>query len=63
VDKEKNDLGSWFGWNIERVGPLTNQNLYAQARDFANSVKTGTVKAKPEIEDSASSDKKEVPFV
>lgn len=63
VDKEKNDLGSWFGWNIERVGPLTNQNLYALAKEFASSVKTGTVKAKPEMEDSASSGTKEVPFV
>ena len=62
VDKEKNDLGSWFGWNVERVKPLTNQNIYALAREFANSVKTGTVKAKPEVEDSASG-KEEVPFL
>ena len=62
VDKEKNDLGSWFGWNVERVKPLTNQDIYALAREFANSVKTGTVKAKPEVEDSASG-KEEVPFL
>ena len=57
VDKEKNDLGSWFGWNIERIRPLTDQNIYTLAKEFANSVKTGTVKAKPEVEDSASGSK------
>ena len=57
VDKEKNDLGSWFGWNIERIKPLTDQNVYALAKEFAESVKTGSVKAKPEVEDSASGSK------
>ena len=57
VDKEKNDLGSWFGWNIERIKPLTDQNIYALAKEFAESVKTGSVKAKPEVEDSASGSK------
>ena len=48
---------SEFGWNIERIKPLTDQNIYALAKEFAASVKSGSVKAKPEVEDSASGSK------
>ena len=61
VEKEKNDLGTWFGWNIERVKPLTNQSIYMLAKEFAASVKSGTVKAKPEVE-SASDKDVNIPF-
>ena len=62
VDKEKNDLGSWFGWNIERVKPLSDPNMYALAKEFAGSVKSGTVQAKPEVEDSATGGTSKTPF-
>ena len=61
VEKEKNDLGTWFGWNIERVKPLTNQSIYMLAKEFAASVKSGTVQAKPEVE-SVSNKNVNIPF-
>ncbi len=37
---EKNEKGSWYGWNIELVGPITNPQLYATGKDFARTAFT-----------------------
>ena len=55
VVKEKNNQGSWFGWNIELEGPVTDQQAYNDAKDFAQSVKAGTVQAKPEMDRATTS--------
>lgn len=44
---EKNDKGSWHGWVIEMEGPVQDPDLYALAKEFANSVKEGAVKTAP----------------
>tara|TARA_R100001460_G_scaffold7883_3_gene19823 strand:+ start:3053 stop:3838 length:786 start_codon:yes stop_codon:yes gene_type:complete len=38
--QESNDRGTWFGWNIELLGPITEteMSLYAIAREFAKTV-------------------------
>ena len=58
--QQSNDKGTWFGWNITLVGPVTDKNMYETAKQFASSVTTGTVEAK-HGKDSTNS-KEEVPF-
>jgi hypothetical protein len=44
---EKNDQGSWYGWDIELSGQVTDQGVYNMAKDFAAQVKSGAVQAGP----------------
>ena len=55
---ESNDLGEWFGWDVSRVGPIEDADLYSQAKAFSASVDAGEVKVKHEDEsvDNATSD-------
>lgn len=48
---ESNDKGKWFGWEIERVGPVDSPAVYAAAKNFAQKISSGEVKVKHEIED------------
>ncbi len=41
-----NDKGTWFGWEVSKVGPITDQQLYQQAKSFSDSISKGAVKAK-----------------
>ena len=41
-----NDKGTWFGWEVSKVGPITDQQLYQQAKSFSESISKGAVKAK-----------------
>ena len=41
-----NDKGTWFGWEVSKVGPITDQQLYQQAKAFSESISKGAVKAK-----------------
>ena len=43
---ESNDKGKWFGWEIERIGPVEDMGVYQTAKAFALSVNAGDVKAK-----------------
>ena len=61
--QQSNDKGTWFGWAIEKVGPVSDQNMYQAAKSFAESVSKGDVKAKHNDEGKASKDRGEaVPF-
>jgi len=54
---ESNDKGKWFGWEIERVGPVDSADVYQACKAFAQSINAGDVKVKHEhAEGSASSD-------
>jgi len=61
VLKEKNDKGNWFGWDIQLVGPVTDMELYNQAKVFHSSIKAGDIQAKPE-QDQESSGTTQTPF-
>ena len=52
--------GTWFGWNIEKVGPVQDKGLYEQAKSFAVSANKGDVTTKHGEEDTKSKDS--VPF-
>ena len=41
-----NDKGTWFGWEVSKIGPVTDKGLYDQAKGFSESISKGTVKAK-----------------
>ena len=42
----QNDKGTWFGWEVNKVGPVTDKGLYDQAKSFSESISKGSVKAK-----------------
>jgi len=41
-----NDKGTWFGWEVSKIGPVTDKGLYDQAKGFSESISKGSVKAK-----------------
>ena len=41
-----NDKGTWFGWEVSRVGPVTDTSMYQQARTFSENISKGSVRAK-----------------
>ena len=47
---ESNDKGKWYGWEVERIGTIEDQSVYAAAKAFAQSVSSGTVRGKVEAE-------------
>ena len=47
---ESNDKGKWYGWEVERIGPVEDMNQYAAAKAFAQQVGAGEVKVKHEGE-------------
>ena len=41
-----NDKGTWFGWDINKIGPVTDNNVYSLAKDFAEKISKGEVEVK-----------------
>ena len=41
-----NDKGTWFGWDVSKVGPITDQGVYQIAKNFAEKNSKGLVKVK-----------------
>ena len=41
-----NDKGTWFGWEVSKIGPVQDAALYQQAKSFAESISKGDVKVK-----------------
>ena len=41
-----NDKGTWFGWEVSKIGPITDASIYQQAKSFSESISKGAVKAK-----------------
>ena len=48
-----NDKGTWFGWDVSKVGPVTEKHEYEMAKAFALSVGKGEVEAKPEAQEES----------
>ena len=55
VKKEDNEKGKWFGWEIDLLGPVTDMQLYNEAKVFHKSIAAGEVTAKPEQDQSVGS--------
>jgi hypothetical protein len=43
--EQSNDKGTWFGWTVNKVGPVQDKTLYVSAKQFAESCRAGEVKA------------------
>ena len=41
-----NDKGTWFGWEVSKVGPVTDSQAYQQAKTFCENISKGSVRAK-----------------
>lgn len=41
-----NDKGTWFGWDINKIGPVTDNNVYSLAKDFAEKIGKGEIEVK-----------------
>ena len=50
-----NDKGTWFGWEVSKVGPITDASIYQQAKTFSDSISKGAVKAKHGVQKPAES--------
>ena len=48
---EKNDKGSWYGWDIEMIEPVKETNLYQLAKVFAGGIRSNEVKVAPPSKD------------
>jgi hypothetical protein len=46
-----NDKGTWFGWDVSQVGPVSDKGLYDAAKTFAGRVGRGEIEAKPETQE------------
>ena len=57
-----NDKGTWYGLEVERVGPVEQASVYQTAKAFALSVKQGEVNVKHDQEDGAKSSDSNIPF-
>jgi len=51
-----NDKGTWFGWEVSRVGPVTDTSMYQQARTFSENISKGSVRAKHSTDKPKGSD-------
>ena len=47
-----NDKGTWFGWDVSQVGPVSDKNVYQIAKNFAEKNSKGLVKVKPEDQEA-----------
>jgi len=56
--QQSNDKGTWFGWDVSKVGPVTDKGIYEIAKGFSNNVAKGAVQAKH----GDSEPKSEAPF-
>ena len=53
-----NDKGTWFGWDVSKVGPVQDKAVYDIAKNFAERVGKGEVQAKHGTEET----KTDVPY-
>ena len=56
--QQSNDKGTWFGWDVSKVGPITDKGIYEIAKGFSTNVAKGAVTAKHGEPES----KSEAPF-
>jgi hypothetical protein len=41
-----NDKGTWFGWDVSKIGPVSDKGVYAIAKSFAEKNSKGLVNVK-----------------
>ena len=46
-----NDKGTWFGWDVSKIRPVSDKSIYDMSKSFAESVSKGEVQVKPEVQE------------
>lgn len=41
-----NDKGTWFGWDVSKIGPVEDAGVYKEAKNFAEKIGKGEVEVK-----------------
>ena len=41
-----NDKGTWFGWEVSKLDPVADTQMYQQAKTFSENISKGSIKAK-----------------
>lgn len=44
--QQSNDKGTWFGWEVSKIGPVQDAAVYEQSKSFKDSVSKGDVQVK-----------------
>ena len=57
--QQSNDKGTWFGWDVAKVGPVNDKGIYEIAKQFSKNVAKGAIEAK---HGEPESKKDEAPF-
>ena len=50
--QQSNDKGTWFGWDVAKVGPVQDKSVYDIAKNFAERVGKGEIEAKHGTEET-----------
>ena len=50
--RQSNDKGTWFGWDVSKVGPVQDKSVYDIAKNFAERVGKGEIEAKHGTEET-----------
>lgn len=53
--QQSNDKGTWFGWEVSKIGPIQDAATYQQAKSFSESISKGDIQVKHGEEDTAKS--------
>ena len=53
-----NDKGTWFGWEVSKVGPVTDKAVYGIAKSFAERLGKGEV----QVKHGSNEDKQDTPY-
>ena len=56
-----NDKGTWFGWDIAKVGPVSDTSVYGMSKDFADKIGKGEIEVKHET-DAVTQDNSKSPY-
>jgi hypothetical protein len=59
---EENKNGSWYGWAVTKEGVIKDPALYAEARQFHESIVAGQVKVRHVREEDRTDDDENIPF-
>jgi len=44
--QQSNDKGTWFGWDVSKVGPIRERAMYDQAKSFSQNISKGSIRVK-----------------
>ena len=44
--QQSNDKGTWFGWDVNKLGPVQDKAVYDQAKSFSQNISKGNVRVK-----------------